>query len=210
MPDDRRDDDAVTYAAREVLGVFHSHETLEAAVDELGSSGIDRSQINLLASRATAQEKLKQPVDDVRALASDPDAPVGVPIGPEEVTIGKTALAAGMMGLASMAAAGVVIFSGGTALAAIAAAIGAGGASGGIGLGLAQLFGAQHAAQVEDQLKHGGLLFWVTLKEQDDPQRVIAILERHGATEIRTQEARRHWGDSDIPGARMQPDPLLR
>lgn len=210
MPDDRRDDNPVKYAAREVLGVFHSHETLEAAVDELGSAGVDRSQLNLLASRATAQEKLKQPVDDTRDLAADPDTPIGVPIGREEVIIGKTALAAGMMGLASMAAAGIVIFSGGTALAAIAAAVGAGGASGGVGLGLAQLFGAQHAAQVEDQLKHGGLLFWVTLTDRDDPERITAILERHGATGIRTQDAQRHWGDSDVPGGRMQPDPLLR
>lgn len=210
MPDQNRDDNPITYATREVVGLFHSHESLEACVAALGSSGIDRGQINLLASRETAEERLRHRVEDTGELARDPDAPVGVPVAPEEVALGKTALAAGLMGLGSMAAAGVVVMSGGTALAAIAAAIAAGGASGGVGLGLARLFGQHHAAHIEDQLKHGGLLFWVTLKERDDPQKVVAILEQHGATGVRIQEAQRHWGDSDVPGSQIQPDPFLR
>ncbi|WP_036281838.1 hypothetical protein [Methylocystis sp. ATCC 49242] len=43
---------------REVVGVFTDADTLQAAIDELMSSGFDRAEISLLAGEKAVDEKL--------------------------------------------------------------------------------------------------------------------------------------------------------
>jgi len=43
---------------KEAVGVFHSAETLEAAIDDLDEHGFDRACINLLAGEKAVREKL--------------------------------------------------------------------------------------------------------------------------------------------------------
>src|SRR4051794_12949069 len=60
---------------REVAGVFHSSEALEAAVDDLLRAGFDRSDIDLMADPETVHRKLGGIYQPVTELVRDPRVP---------------------------------------------------------------------------------------------------------------------------------------
>jgi hypothetical protein len=81
-----------------------------------------------------------------------------------------------------------VAFAGGS-LAAIAAAAAAGlGAGGLIGASLAGLIGQQRAQQLDEQLRHGGLLLWVRVWDKEREERAVDILSRHSARDVHVHE----------------------
>jgi hypothetical protein len=60
---------------REAVGVFNRPEDLQAAIDELLSSGFDRAELSLLASEHAEEEKLGHRYERVSALADEPTDP---------------------------------------------------------------------------------------------------------------------------------------
>ena len=58
----------------EVVGVFHTAEDLEAAIEDLLKSGFDRAQLGLLASERAIEDKLKHRYRRVAELAEHSDA----------------------------------------------------------------------------------------------------------------------------------------
>ena len=67
-------------AIREVVAVFDSREALENAIEDLQSTGFDRTQLSLLASRETVEEQLQHPLTDVQDVAGDPATPRSEPL----------------------------------------------------------------------------------------------------------------------------------
>jgi hypothetical protein len=196
------------YRIREVVGVFDSYDELEDAVEDLEIAGFDRAQINLLVHEDTVREKLGDRVD-IRRLEDDPRAPIENPVDRHEVAEGKAALTAGTALLGSLVALGFVV----TAeisipVLVLAAAIG-GGAGGTIGGLLAKYLGDLRAREIEEQIRAGGLLLWVQVRDRDQEQKAIEILQRHGARDVHPHEIEREWGDENVPLATRQPDPFL-
>lgn len=196
------------YRVREVVGVFDSYDGLEDAVEDLELAGFDRAQINLLVHEDTVREKLGDRVD-IRRLEDDPKAPIENPVDRHEVAEGKAALTAGTALLGSLVALGFVV----TAeisipVAVLAAAIG-GGAGGTIGGLLAKYLGDLRAREIEEQIRAGGLLLWVQVRNFEQEQKAIEILGRHGARDVHPHEIEREWGDENVPLATRQPDPFL-
>lgn len=206
---DSSDEAAIAYKIREVVGVFHNADEVEDVIEELELAGFDRAQINLMTSSKAAAEKLGHEVADVRELEDEPKVPQGTFVDRHELAEGRTALTAGLVYVGSFAAIGAVVATGGGVAAAIAAAVAAGGAGGALGAWLGNLFGQRRAKELEEQIKHGGLLLWVAVKGPEQETTAQEIMRRHSGRDVHVHEVTRTWGDKEIPFRTMQPDPFL-
>ena len=173
-----------TEAIREAVGFFQTADALQEAIDDLMSSGFDRAELSLLASEQAVEEKLGHCYERVEELEDEPTAARCCYVSPESIGEAEGGLIGAPMYIAGVAAAGVVLASGGTMAAAILGAALAGGAGGVIGGILARLVGDRQAQHVQEQLDHGGLLLWVRTWTRDDEHRAVAILKRHSGHDV--------------------------
>ncbi len=169
---------------REAVGYFNNVEDLEAAIDELESSGFDRAEISLLASEHAVEEKLGHKYRKVSELEDDPAVLRTHYISKESVGAAEGALIGTPLYFAALAAFGVIVASGGTLVAALAGAAAAGGAGGLIGGTFAKLVGDRHAQYLQNELEHGGLLLWVRTWDAQDEKRASAILTKHSGRDV--------------------------
>lgn len=168
----------------EAVGIFHRNEDLQGAIDELLSSGFHRSELGLLASETTVQEKLGAQVKNVSALADDPAAARSVYVSPEAIGDAQGGLIGALVYVGAAVTAGAVIASGGTLAAIITAVVLVGGTGGLLGVVLAKWLGEHHATYLQDQINRGGLLLWVRTRHAADEHRAVEILKRHSGGEV--------------------------
>jgi hypothetical protein len=171
----------------EVVGVFHSAERLESAIDDLLSSGFDRAQLSMLAGEQAVRTKLAGRYRSTAELTDEPAAPRAAVISSAAIGDAEGGLIGALAYVGATAAVGVIVLAGGTLGATIAAAVLAGGAGGLIGTALARLVGHHHAAYLEDQIANGGLLLWVRAANAADEQRALAIVTRHAADQVHSR-----------------------
>lgn len=171
-------------SVREAVGYFGAVEDLEAAIDELESSGFDRAEISLLASEHAVEEKLGHKYQKVSELEDDTAVPRTHYVSKESVGAAEGALIGTPLYFAALAAFGAIVASGGTLVAALAGAAAAGGAGGLIGGALAKLVGDHHAQYLHNELEHGGLLLWVRTWDARDEERAVAILKKHSGRDV--------------------------
>jgi hypothetical protein len=167
---------------REAVGVFNRPEDLQAAIDELLSSGFDRAELSLLASEHAVEEKLGHRYERVSALADDPTIPREAYVSTEAIGGAEGGLIGGLMYVGAAAAAGAIVISGGTLATAIGATALAGGAGGLIGSILAKWVGDHHSHYLQEQVDRGGLLLWVRTWDAEDEKRALDILRKHSAS----------------------------
>ena len=129
--------DPAAEMSREAVGIFHSPEGLQDAIDELLSSGFHRAELSLLASEAAVVDKLGHMYRKVDALADDPDVPRAAYVAGEDIGDAEGGIIGGLVYIG--ATAGAIVASGGTLLAVIVAAALAGGAGGLIGVRARQM-----------------------------------------------------------------------
>jgi hypothetical protein len=169
---------------REAVGIFHSPDELQGAIDELLSSGFDRSELSLLASEAAVEEKLGHRYRKVRDLADDPEVPRSAYVSTEAIGDAEGALIGGLMYVGAAVGAGAIVASGGTLGAAIAGVALTGGAGGLIGAILAKFVSTHHAHYLQEQLERGGVLLWVRTWTMEKEKRAVAILKKHSGSDV--------------------------
>jgi hypothetical protein len=174
----------VSFTIREVVGIFHRNENLQAAIDELLSSGFHRAELSLLASDSAVQEKLGHRYEKANVLADDPTVPRSAYVSTEAIGDAEGGLIGGLVYVGAVIAAGAVVASGGALPAAIVAAGVAGGTGGLIGSILARWVGDHHAHYLQEQIDRGGQLLWVRAWNTEDEERAMAILKKHSASEV--------------------------
>src|SRR6185295_9543107 len=145
-----------TRTIREAVGIFNRSENLQSAIDELLSSGFDRSELSLLASESAVEEKLGHRYERVSALGDDPTVPRVAYVSTEAIGDAEGGLIGGLMAVGAFTAAGAIVASGGTLAAAIIATVLAGGTGGFIGSILAKWVGDHHADYLQEQVDRGG------------------------------------------------------
>jgi hypothetical protein len=170
--------------ACEVVGVFHTAEDLESAVDELLSSGFDRAELSLLASEDAVATKLGGYYNPTSEMADDPAVPRTAFVSTAAIGDAEGALIGGLAYVGATVAIGAVVMSGGALAVTVAAAVLAGGTGGLIGSVLAHWVGHHHAAYLHNQIENGGLLLWVRAWNASDETRAIEIVGRHAAEQI--------------------------
>lgn len=169
---------------REAVGVFDDAESFQEAVDDLLNAGFDRAEISLLASEHAVAEKLGHLYRKVEELEDDSAVPRAVYVSPEAISAAKGAVVGTLFYVAAGVAAGAVLASGGTVLAAFVAQGLAGGAAASIGAVLAGMIGRHHAEHVRTQIEHGGLLLWVNARTPARERVAVDILRRHSAHDV--------------------------
>src|SRR5262245_50419198 len=102
-----------TKTIREAVAVFDNPETLEDAISDLQSSGVDRADLSILAPPSSA---------DPRSRSPNPSAQRGAVVSDTDLRQGRV-LATGLAAtIAGVAAAGATAATGGVAAATLAAA----------------------------------------------------------------------------------------
>src|SRR5436309_16027911 len=86
--------------------------------------------------------------------------------------------------IAAFAASGAVVMTGGAALPAIAAAVGAGGGVGAIGALICKRAGHKQHKYLDEQLPLGGLLLGAKMADPANEPRIRPILMRHAARDV--------------------------
>ena len=179
-----RDDSCV----REAVGVFEDAGKLQAAIDDLLTSGFDRSELSLLAAEQTVEEKLHGTYRKVTELEDRGEVPRTAYVSTETVGDVEGAMTGGLIYVGATVAAGAIVASGGTLAAAIAGAVVFGGTGGALGTILAKWFGDHHAHYLKEQLDHGGLLLWVRTVNKERERRASEILRLHSGLDVHIHE----------------------
>jgi hypothetical protein len=173
----------------EVVGIFHTAEDLQAAIDELLSSGFDRAELSLVAGEHAVEKKLGHAYRKASFMADDLTIPRIAYVSLEAIGDAQGGLIGGLVYVGAVIATGAVVVSGGTLAAAISAAALAGGAGGTIGAVLAHWVGHHHAHYLQQQLQQGGLLLWVRSWDAADEARAVAILRAHAGDNVHVHGA---------------------
>jgi hypothetical protein len=211
---DRGENDSETVlgrtTVREVAGVFHSREAIDAAVGDLLRSGFDRADIDLMASVDAVRQKLSGDYVPAKELADVPRAPRDAFLARTEIA-SPLVTAAGVLTFvgASAAALAVVASGGALALAATAAALAGGVVGSASYLRLAQFLGQKEAKDLETRMAAGGLVLWVRVRSPDREETAQQILSAHGAEAIRVHEIEIEKRLEDLPLHSLRPDPWL-
>lgn len=169
---------------REVVGIFDQPEELQAAIDDLLSSGFHRAELSLLSSVATVDRKLGHRFQKVGELADDTAVPRTAYVSTEAIGDAEGALVGTLMYVGAVTAAGVAVASGGALASLIIAAAVAGGSGGLLGAILAKWLGQHHARYLQEQVDRGGLLLWVHARDDTAERRALVILEKHSGREV--------------------------
>ena len=171
----------------EIVGAFNSSEGLERAIDALLRAGWDRAEMSLLGEQTLfAPTSLGDGVHG--GIADDPNAEREAVTTDPDVRQGPT-LAASMAGvIAAFVASGATILTGGTVLAAIVGAAAAGGGATVAMEALGKLWGDSRDSFLQEQIRHGGILLWVALRESDQRGQAEEIMRRHGAIDVHYHE----------------------
>lgn len=171
--------------AMEVVGLFRSPENLEAVISALGTAGWDRAEMSLVAQKHMLEPE--EPMrEDSETAADDPSVDRGAVMSDTDLRQGRN-LATALGGVvAAFAASGAVVMTGGTALAALIGAAAAGGGAAAAVNALGQWAGEHRAAHLDDQIRHGGILLWVMLRDPQQEQLARDILAHHGAVSVHT------------------------
>lgn len=161
----------------EGVGIFDDLEKLDAAIFELEKNAFDRNEISVLASKGEVEQRFGK-YTSAYELADHPDAPRSVFIVPEEKALGIAVLVGG--GAYAGAISGL-LFSALThnfpyAFAAIAGGV-IGAALGGL---VAKLLRDKFKADLDHQMREGGLVLWVRIFDPRKWAQARDIMQRHG------------------------------
>lgn len=195
---------------REVVGLVKSRDVLDRLVDELTNAGFDRADIDLMASRATIRRELGIYYKDPIPAADASDAPRRDLIKTDD-KVSTTALVFGTLVTIGTLGAALPIVASGGALAAVAAAALAGGAT---GAGLAsilrsRLLSSGDGVDLEDELRLGGIVVLVRVLNPETETLAQQIMRRHAVEKIHVHEVELKKTLADIPLSSINPDPWL-
>jgi hypothetical protein len=166
---------------REAVGLFHDEGSLQDAADELLVSGFNHADLSLLAADRAIETRLGHKFERVADLEDDPGVAFQAFIDSDSRTEGKGVLVGGLFYVGAVAAAGMVVASGGTVAALVLGVAAGGGAGGVIGVMLARFLDKHHAHALQEHLDKGGLLLWVHTPDEAHEHKALEILRRCGA-----------------------------
>jgi len=183
---------------REAVAVFTNAEDLEAAVDELLSSGFARAELSLLAAADTVRKQLSHAFLSIRELEDEADVPVTAYVARESVGDAEGAVVGGLMYVGAFLGLGPVLASGGTIGAAILAAVIGGGGGTALGALIARFLGQSHADHLEEQLLRGGILLWVRTRDTEHEEKARKILARHSGQDVHIHGVPDHKNELEL------------
>ena len=177
-----------TSGVGEAVAVFATADSLQAAIDELLSSGFHRAELSLLASEAEVVSKLGHKYRRPSELADDFSVPRAAYVSIEAIGDGQGAVIGALMYVGAGVLMGPVAAAGGTIAAILGAAALGGGAGGPVGNPARKDLRSNQARRIVEQLDHGGLLLWVHTRDSESANRAVDILKRNFGRDVHHHE----------------------
>jgi hypothetical protein len=195
---------------REVTGIFHSRDALDAAAYELVLTGFDRADIDVLASLDEVPKRLGPVYVASAELADVKQAPRRPFVGRDDVTA-VNAVTAGTVGaVAGAATAYFALIGGGSGTAAGTAAVLVGLLAAAIAFLLTvRVFRREEREGLDALMAHRGLILWVRVRSAEQENIAQEILRAHGARAVRVHEIEIEKRPEDLPLGTVRPDPWL-
>lgn len=172
-------DEAQVYQ-REAVAVFHNAKAMQAAVDDLLTSGFNHADLSVLASEKALASRPDLSWRRSEDLADEPQAASASYVSPESFGDAEGALIGALTYVGAVTTAALMIGAGGPIGVAILASAAVGGTGGGVGIVLARFLMRRHANELAGQLERGGLLLWVRTRLPVDEERALRLLRANG------------------------------
>ena len=167
----------------EAVALFHDVKSLQAAIDELLTSGFDQGCLSVLGNEKAIEDKLGHSYGSTKDLEDNPNVPRATWV-PDESIVAEAACIGTPAYLSAIIGSLVVFASGGTLLGGVAIAAVAGGAGATVGTALAGIVGHEHAKHLNENLNLGGLLLWVRTRDVEAEKKALDVLRRHSGQDL--------------------------
>lgn len=168
----------------EAVGVFDKFEDLQQAFYDLRMVGIHHSYISLLGDEKVLKEKLGKAYWRATELEDDPRAPRAHFVSEEAMGELEGAIAGGFFFVGSYIAMLAMLTPASTLAASIAAIAIGGTPSAVIGTLLARRVDKHHRDYYANQIKHGGILLWVRVRDKDREELTVKIMKGHSGHDV--------------------------
>ncbi len=169
---------------REAVGVFDKFEDLQQAFYDLRMVGIHHSDISLLGDEKVLEEKLGKTFWRATELEDDPQAPRAHFVSEEAMGELEGAIAGGFFFVGSYIAMLAMLTPASTLAASIAAIAIGGTPSAVIGTLLARRVDKHHRDYYANQIKHGGILLWVRVRDKEREELAVKIMKGHSGHDV--------------------------
>ena len=195
---------------REVTGIFHARDALDATANELLLTGFDRADIDILDNLNEVPKRLGPVYVAPEELADVKQAPRRPFIGAEDVTALNVVVAGIVGAVGALATAYFIVDSGGRAAEAVASAAIVGIIAAGAGFLLAaRLVPNDEIEGLDALMARRGLILWVRVHSPEQEDRAQDILRAHGGRAVRVHEIELEKRLDDLPLGTVRPDPWL-
>jgi hypothetical protein len=172
----------------EAVALFHDVKSLQAAIDELLTSGFDQGCLSVLGNEKAIEDKLGHSYGSTKDLEDNPNVPRATWV-PDESIVAEAACISTPAYLSAIIGSLMVFASGGTLLGGVAIAAVAGGAGATVGTALAGIVGHEHAKHLNENLNRGGLLLWVRTRDVEAETKALDVLRRHSGHDVHLHPA---------------------
>jgi len=185
---DERSEKVTVINIPEAVGVFDKSEALQAAFYDLRMVGFSRYDISLLGDQKVLEEKLGTAYWHSSDLEDDPQAPRAAFVSDEATGELEGAIAGGFFFLGSVIAMAALLTPASTVAASIAAVAIGGSPAAVIGTLLARRAGKHHKEYYANQIRHGGILLWVRVKDSEREKLAVEILKGHSGRNVHVHD----------------------
>lgn len=168
----------------EAVGVFDTFEAQQAAFYDLRAVGFHHSDISLLGSQETLEERLGKAYWRASDLEDDPRAPRAHFVSEEAIGELEGAIAGGFFFVGSYIAMAAMLGPASTLAASIAAIAIGGSPAAVMGTLLARRVGKHHKGYYENQIRHGGILMWVRTRDKERGDLAVKIMKEHSGRDV--------------------------
>lgn len=169
---------------REAVGVFDDEQRLQAAADELMTSGFDRADLSVLAEHDDVARHLGHDFESVAELEDDPDVATNPLPDNDARVIAEGAMVGVPFFVGVMVTAVPILAYGGWVATAVIWGLVGGVVAGAIGFVFSRWLAWRHRRYVQDQLNHGGLLLWVRTPDRTQERKACDILRQKQAKDV--------------------------
>jgi hypothetical protein len=195
---------------REVAGVFHSYESLDASVEALLQAGFDRADIDRMAPIDEVRDKVGAVYiasEELADMPQTPRQPVVLPADTAATTALVASVAAGAVGVGTAL---VAVLLDATPVKAAAAALIAAIVVGGVAaIRALRILNREKVTGLDSFMTERGIVLWVRVRTPEREEMAQKILSEHGARAIRVHEIEIDKTVEDLPLSRLRPDPWL-
>jgi uncharacterized membrane protein YeaQ/YmgE (transglycosylase-associated protein family) len=195
---------------REVTGIFHSRDALDAAANELLLAGFDRSDIDVLGGLDEVPKRLGAVYVAPEELADVKQAPRRPLVSHDDLTAVNAVVAGTVGAVVGAATAYFLLVSGASGTAAPITALLVGVIAAAIAFLLTvRVFRRDETHGLDALMAQRGLILWARVRSPEQEGIAQEILRAHGARAVRVHEIEIEKRPEDLPLGTVRPDPWL-